>query len=135
MAMLGERSDMPAETCCRAMSQAQQHTFMTTAMRAMRSAACWRILALLLLRRHLMVPQIWGRYGLARIFRLLTTVPKPFSITLASSLTCTAVDEVQPLQYNAIAKISVALSGWHNTEALEITPRKRSTSGVDKAIL
>lgn len=66
----------------------RRRTFMTTAMRAMRSAACWRILADLLLRRHLMVPQIWGRYGLARIFRLFTTVPKPFSITLASSLTC-----------------------------------------------
>ena len=37
---------------------------MTTAMRAMRSAACWRILALLLLRRHLMVPQIWGQVRL-----------------------------------------------------------------------
>ena len=36
-------------------------TFMTTAMRAMRSAACCRILALLLFRRHLIVPQIWGR--------------------------------------------------------------------------
>ena len=64
--------------------------FITTAMRAMRSAACWRILALLLFRRHLIVPQIWGKYGLARIFRLFTTVPKPLSITLASSLTCLA---------------------------------------------
>mmetsp|Transcript_21279 Transcript_21279/g.52408 ORF Transcript_21279/g.52408 Transcript_21279/m.52408 type:complete len:228 (-) Transcript_21279:2045-2728(-) len=34
------------------------HLFMTAAIRPMRSAACWRTLALLLLRRHLSVPQI-----------------------------------------------------------------------------
>ena len=101
---------------------------MTTAMRAMRSAACWRILALLLLRRHLMVPQIWGRYGLARIFKLLTTVPKPLSITLASSLTCVASHEAQPLQRNGICRMDVALAGWPNTEAWAILPRQRSTN-------
>ena len=88
-----------------ALHVAQKRTFMTTAMRAMRSAACWRILALLLLRRHLMVPQIWGRYGLARIFRLLTTVPKPFSITLASSLTCAADHEISHCS-------AMASAGW-----------------------
>jgi hypothetical protein len=62
-------------------------TLSTGAMRAMRSAACCLILALLLLRRHLMVPQIWGRYGLARLPSELTTVPKPLSITLDSSVT------------------------------------------------
>ena len=35
-----------------------------------------------------MVPQIWGKYGLALILRLLTTVPNPFKITFASSDTC-----------------------------------------------
>lgn len=55
--------------------------FMTTAVREMRSAACWRTLADLLLRRHSTVPQICGRYGLTRFPRALTTVPKPFSIT------------------------------------------------------
>ena len=74
---------------------------MTMAMRAMRSAACCLILAALLLRRHLMVPQIWGRYGLARIFRLFTTVPKPFSITLASSDTCQARHTCQLKQASA----------------------------------
>mmetsp|Transcript_1821 Transcript_1821/g.4051 ORF Transcript_1821/g.4051 Transcript_1821/m.4051 type:complete len:231 (+) Transcript_1821:615-1307(+) len=37
------------------------HRFMTAAMRPMRSAACWRTLALLLFSLHFSVPQIWGR--------------------------------------------------------------------------
>mmetsp|Transcript_57122 Transcript_57122/g.129416 ORF Transcript_57122/g.129416 Transcript_57122/m.129416 type:complete len:231 (+) Transcript_57122:614-1306(+) len=44
-----------------AMRASSPHVFITTAIRAMRSAACMRTLADLLLRRHLMVPAIWGR--------------------------------------------------------------------------
>mmetsp|Transcript_11716 Transcript_11716/g.30351 ORF Transcript_11716/g.30351 Transcript_11716/m.30351 type:complete len:219 (-) Transcript_11716:1642-2298(-) len=64
------------------------HRFITAAMRPMRSAACWRTLADLLLRRHLSVPQIWGRYGLTLSRKELTTAATPSSITLVSSLCC-----------------------------------------------
>mmetsp|Transcript_28362 Transcript_28362/g.66295 ORF Transcript_28362/g.66295 Transcript_28362/m.66295 type:complete len:231 (-) Transcript_28362:1707-2399(-) len=37
------------------------HRFITAAMRPIKSAACCRTFADLLLRRHLSVPQIWGR--------------------------------------------------------------------------
>lgn len=40
-------------------SCSSSHDFMTGAMRAMRSAACCLILALLLFRRHLMVPHTY----------------------------------------------------------------------------
>lgn len=44
-------------------SCSSSHAFMTGAMRAMRSAACCRILADLLLRRHLIVPHTCVRGG------------------------------------------------------------------------
>jgi len=60
---------------------------MTTAIRDIRSAACWRTLADLLLSRHRMVPQICGRYGFTRFPSWFTIVPKPLSIT-TSSVVC-----------------------------------------------
>ena len=66
----------------------RNRTLSTMAILAIRSAACCLILAFLLFNRHLIVPQICGRYGLALILRLFTTVPKPFRMTLASSETC-----------------------------------------------
>lgn len=54
---------------------------MTIAILEMRSAACCLTLAALLLRRHRIVPQIWGRYAFTRLPRAFTMVPKPFSIT------------------------------------------------------
>mmetsp|Transcript_36035 Transcript_36035/g.119345 ORF Transcript_36035/g.119345 Transcript_36035/m.119345 type:complete len:237 (+) Transcript_36035:894-1604(+) len=64
------------------------HARITTATREMRSAACCRTFALLLFSRHLMVPQICGRYGLVRDPSAETMVPKPLSITAVSSLVC-----------------------------------------------
>ena len=61
---------------------------MVAATRATRSAACCRTSALLLFRRHLMVPQICGRYGLARPPSADTVVPNPFSMTSPSSPVC-----------------------------------------------
>ncbi len=64
------------------------HVFMTTAMRAIRSAACMRTFALRLFNRHLIVPQICGRYGLTRRPNALTTTPKPEMMELPSSPVC-----------------------------------------------
>ena len=60
------------------------HCLMTMASRVVRSAACRRTLALLLFRRQRMVVMIWVRYGLTRIPRALTTVPKPSNMTWSS---------------------------------------------------
>mmetsp|Transcript_31797 Transcript_31797/g.53131 ORF Transcript_31797/g.53131 Transcript_31797/m.53131 type:complete len:255 (-) Transcript_31797:1482-2246(-) len=56
------------------------HAFITTAIRATRSAACIRTEAALLLRRHLIVPAICFRYGLHRSPRATTTAPNPSSM-------------------------------------------------------
>mmetsp|Transcript_28314 Transcript_28314/g.85363 ORF Transcript_28314/g.85363 Transcript_28314/m.85363 type:complete len:245 (-) Transcript_28314:2397-3131(-) len=64
------------------------HCFMTTAIRAMRSPACCRTLADGVLRRHLMIPAICGKYGFTREPSMLTTVPKPLSMTVVSSDVC-----------------------------------------------
>mmetsp|Transcript_13784 Transcript_13784/g.23680 ORF Transcript_13784/g.23680 Transcript_13784/m.23680 type:complete len:262 (+) Transcript_13784:967-1752(+) len=69
-------------------SASSPHVFITTAIRAIRSAACCRTFADLLLRRHLMVPQIWGRYGFALSPSAFTTVPKPLRRTAESSEVC-----------------------------------------------
>mmetsp|Transcript_9270 Transcript_9270/g.33791 ORF Transcript_9270/g.33791 Transcript_9270/m.33791 type:complete len:315 (-) Transcript_9270:1726-2670(-) len=70
------------------MSCSSSHVFITLATRAMRSAACCRTSADLLFRRHLIVPQIWGRYGLALVPNAFTTVPNPSSMTSPSSPVC-----------------------------------------------
>mmetsp|Transcript_23365 Transcript_23365/g.47805 ORF Transcript_23365/g.47805 Transcript_23365/m.47805 type:complete len:263 (+) Transcript_23365:805-1593(+) len=67
-----------------AIKASSPHVFITTAMRLMRSAACMRTFADLLFSRHLMVPAIWGRYGLQRMPRAFTAVPNPSSITAVS---------------------------------------------------
>ena len=56
---------------------------MTCAILDMRSAACCLTLADLLFNLHRIVPQIWGKYGFTRLPRALTTVPKPFNITMS----------------------------------------------------
>mmetsp|Transcript_16757 Transcript_16757/g.57211 ORF Transcript_16757/g.57211 Transcript_16757/m.57211 type:complete len:230 (+) Transcript_16757:878-1567(+) len=70
------------------MSCSSPHERITVAMRDTRSAACCRTFALLLFRRHLMVPAICGRYGLHRPPSAFTTVPKPLSSTSCSSVVC-----------------------------------------------
>mmetsp|Transcript_15794 Transcript_15794/g.40406 ORF Transcript_15794/g.40406 Transcript_15794/m.40406 type:complete len:262 (-) Transcript_15794:1009-1794(-) len=70
------------------MSRSSWHACITTAMRAIKSAACCRTFADLLFRRHLMVPHICGRYAFTRVDSAFTTVPNPFSITAVSSLAC-----------------------------------------------
>ena len=70
------------------MSCSSSQIFITLAILLMRSAACCRTSALLLLSRHLMVPQIWGRYGLDLLPSDDTTVPNPVSMTLPSSAVC-----------------------------------------------
>mmetsp|Transcript_18087 Transcript_18087/g.68580 ORF Transcript_18087/g.68580 Transcript_18087/m.68580 type:complete len:260 (-) Transcript_18087:1350-2129(-) len=64
------------------------HRLTHEAILAMRSAACMRTADEALFKRHLMVPQICGRYGCARVPKAFTTVPKPLSMTDVSSLVC-----------------------------------------------
>ena len=51
------------------------HVFIDGAMRAIRSAACIRTLALRLLRRHLIADVISSMYGFARMPSIFSTVP------------------------------------------------------------
>mmetsp|Transcript_27526 Transcript_27526/g.70083 ORF Transcript_27526/g.70083 Transcript_27526/m.70083 type:complete len:245 (-) Transcript_27526:2397-3131(-) len=90
-------------------SCSSSHAFMTGAMRAMRSAACCLILADLLFSRHLMVPHTWGRYGLARLPSELTTVPKPLSMTCASSPTCSWNAYRMPSMSSSSSRASMSL--------------------------
>ena len=48
-------------------SASSPHCLSTTASLVVRSAACWRVLAFLLLRRHRIVDTICMRYGLMRM--------------------------------------------------------------------
>mmetsp|Transcript_13166 Transcript_13166/g.43975 ORF Transcript_13166/g.43975 Transcript_13166/m.43975 type:complete len:230 (+) Transcript_13166:859-1548(+) len=70
------------------MSWSSPHVFITTAILEIRSAACMRTLAALLFKRHLIVPQIWGRYGLVRRPNAFTTTPNPESMASVSSEAC-----------------------------------------------
>lgn len=59
------------------------HSCMTEEILEMRSAACWRTLAALLLSLQRMVPHIWGRYGFTRTPSEFTTTPNPFSMMMS----------------------------------------------------
>mmetsp|Transcript_33482 Transcript_33482/g.84349 ORF Transcript_33482/g.84349 Transcript_33482/m.84349 type:complete len:296 (-) Transcript_33482:1860-2747(-) len=89
-------------------SCSSSHVFITEATRAIRSAACCRTSALLLFSRHLMVPQIWGRYGLERLPSALTTVPNPLSMTSPSSPVCSWKEYRMPSMRSSSRRASMS---------------------------
>mmetsp|Transcript_43295 Transcript_43295/g.113772 ORF Transcript_43295/g.113772 Transcript_43295/m.113772 type:complete len:330 (-) Transcript_43295:1444-2433(-) len=98
------------------MSCSSPHVRITTAMRDTRSAACCRTLADLLLSRHLIVPQICGRYGFVRPPSAFTMVPKPLSMTAVSSPVCSWKEKRMPS-----TSCSSSLWSMSAAERLEMT--------------
>mmetsp|Transcript_86974 Transcript_86974/g.243812 ORF Transcript_86974/g.243812 Transcript_86974/m.243812 type:complete len:245 (+) Transcript_86974:819-1553(+) len=88
------------------------HCFMTTEMRAIKSAACCRTRADGVLSRQRMIPAICGKYGFTRAPREFTTVPKPLSMTVVSSEVCS---------WNAYTMPSMICSS--RRESMSATPR------------
>mmetsp|Transcript_12420 Transcript_12420/g.30490 ORF Transcript_12420/g.30490 Transcript_12420/m.30490 type:complete len:255 (+) Transcript_12420:721-1485(+) len=100
-------------------SCSSSHSCMTTATRAIRSAACCRFCASRFLSCHLIVPATCGRYGLTRAPSAPSTVPNAASIALASSLACS---------WNAYSRPSTsAFSRRASTSAAPIAPTTAST--------
>ena len=82
------------------------HCFSDGAMRAIRSAACMRTLALRPPRRHLILSVISLMYGLARTPSIFSTVPKQFTTAEASSPACSWKAKSRPSMSCSSSRVS-----------------------------